>query len=352
MTRAQDFTVGLTYEFQTEAAGKLEPALEQVFSPHPSVRYTHLPPMVEALPEVISRYDAIITLRPRFTAASLAGMRRLTVIARWGVGYDMIDVEACTANDVLLAITTDAVRKPVAEAILTLMLALAKSLPAKDRLARTGNWQAKGQIASLGLEGKVVGSVGLGSIGGEMFRLLRPFDLARMLAYDPYAAPGRADALGVEMVGLQTLFAESDFVAINCPLNGQTRGLVDAALLALMKPTAYLINTARGPIVRQEDLVEALRARRIAGAGLDVFDPEPLPADHPLARMDNVILAPHALAWTDTLYRDNSLGACRNVLSVLQGETPQHVVNPEVAGRPGFQAKLRSLRQRWERAQS
>jgi len=116
----------------------------------------------------------------------------------------------------------------------------------------------------------------------------------------------------------------------------------------LMKPTAYLVNTARGAIVNQEDLTAALQAKQIAGAGLDVFEEEPLPPDHPLTRLDNVILAPHALAWTDDLYRGNGVGACENVLSVLQGKVPKHVVNREVVERLGFQTKLASLRNRWD----
>ena len=123
--------------------------------------------------------------------------------------------------------------------------------------------------------------------------------------------------------------------------------MINAGLLSLMKSTAYLVNTARGPIINQGDLTAALQTKQIAGAGLDVFEEEPLPADHLLTRLDNVILAPHALAWTDDMYRGNGVGACESVLSVLQGKIPKHVVNREVVERPGFQSKLRSLRNRW-----
>jgi phosphoglycerate dehydrogenase-like enzyme len=269
------------------------------------------------------------------------------VIARWGVGYDMIDVPACTDAGVLLGINTDAVRRPVAEAIVTFVLALAKRLPAKDRLVREGRWEVKASMPGLGLTGKTVGTVGVGNIGAEMFRLLEPFDLGRKLAFDPYVAAEDASALGVELVDLSTVFRESDFVAINCPLNDRTRGMVDVSLIGLMKPTAYLVNTARGAIIKQSDLVAALEARAIAGAGLDVFEEEPLPTDHPLTRLGNVILAPHALAWTDQIYRGNSVGACENVLSVLRGEIPRYTVNREVVERPGFQRKLAGLRERW-----
>ncbi len=342
--------VGVSSDFQVEATGVLEPVLEEVFGPIPGLRYDFFPvvPGAAVAPEQIGDYDAVITLRPRFTAASLAGVNRLAIIARWGAGYDVIDVPACTAADVLLAITPEAVGRPVAEAILTLFLALAKKLPLKDKLARTGRWDLKAQASGLGLRGKTVGSVGLGNIATEMFRLLQPFDLGRRLAHDPFVSPSTAARQGVELVDLDVLFRESDFIAINCPLNEDTRGLINADLLTLMKPTAYLVNTARGAIVNQDDLLAALQDGRIAGAGLDVFTQEPLPPDSPLTRLDNVILSPHGMAWTDDLYRGNSVGACENILTVLQGQVPRHTVNREVAERPGFQAKLRALRERWQ----
>ncbi len=212
---------------------------------------------------------------------------------------------------------------------------------------RTGRWDLRAAAPAVGLRGKTLGSVGLGNIGSEMFRLLEPFGLGRKLASDPFARPEHAAALGVELVDLDTLFRNSDFITINCLLNDDTHRLVNARLLSLMKPTAYLINTARGPIVDQDDLVDALQAGAIAGAGLDVFEAEPLPADHPLVRMDNVILSPHSLAWTDDLYRDNGLEACANVLSVLRGEAPKYTVNREVIQSADFQTKLRSLQHKW-----
>jgi len=180
-----------------------------------------------------------------------------------------------------------------------------------------------------------------------MFRLLQPFNLGRMLATDPYVTQEKAVPLGGELVDLPTLFKESDFIAINCPLNDDTEGMIDAELFSLMKPTAYLVNTARGPIVNQDDLTAALQTGQIAGAGLDVFEHEPLPTDHPLTQMDKVILSPHGMAWTDDQYRGNGVGACENVLTVLRGEIPEYTVNREVVEGPGFQAKLQFLRKRW-----
>lgn len=347
------FHVGVTADFKTGIPGRLEPVLAAVFDPLPYIDYKYFVATGQdergkhIAAADLAGFDAVLSFGVRYPAVAFQNVERLAVLSRWGVGYDMIDVPACTAANVLLAITIDAVRRPVAEAIVTLLHALSMRLFDKDRLVRTGNWQERSAIPSVGLRGKTLGSVGLGNIGAEMFRLLEPFGLARKLAADPYAKPEIAAQLGVELVDLPTLFRESDFIAINCPLNNETRGLVNASLLSLMKPTAYLINTARGPIVKQDDLVAALQRRQIAGAGLDVFETEPLPADHPLTKLDNVILAPHALAWNDEIYHDTSYDACQNILTVLRGEIPKHTVNLPVVDQPSFQAKLSQLRTRW-----
>jgi phosphoglycerate dehydrogenase-like enzyme len=184
-----------------------------------------------------------------------------------------------------------------------------------------------------------------------MLHLLKPFEVGRVIVYDPYLSQERAAALGVALVDLETVFAESDFVAVNCPLTAETRGMINARLFARMKPTAYFINTARGPIVNQQDLTVALQEGQFAGAGIDVFESEPLPADDPITQLDNVILAPHALAWTDELYQLNGEYACQNVLTLLRGEIPNHPVNRNVLEKPGFQEKLRQLREAWNQAQ-
>lgn len=351
---ADAFHIGVTSDFKVEAPGRLEPVLQDLIDPLPHVQYTYFQASGSdergslVRPEDVADFDAVLNLGYRFTPDSFTGQDRLAVVARWGVGYDMIDVPACTANDVLLAITIDAVRRPVAEAIVTLLLALAKQLPAKDRIVRTGRWDLRASADGLGLRGKTLGSVGLGNIGSEMVRLLQPFGLGRILAADPYARPEDAAALGVELTDLETVFREADFVTVNCPLTDETRGLVNAGYIGQMKPSAYLINTARGPIVNQADLVAALQAGTIAGAALDVFEDEPVPTDDPLVQLENVILSPHSLAWTDELYQDNGVGACENILSVLQGQVPRFSVNRAVADRPGFQAKLAALGKKWQ----
>jgi phosphoglycerate dehydrogenase-like enzyme len=347
---ADMFRIGVSADFKVFAPEALEPILAGLRAlPYVEQGFFQGAGSLEVTPDQVRDYDGLISLRPRFTAASFVGADRPVVISRWGVGYDTIDVPACTEAGVLLTITPDAIRRPVAETIVTLLLAAAKGLRARDRVVRTGRWDLKGETPSVGLKGKTLGSVGLGSIGADMFRLLKPFEFGRLLAADPYASPEKATQLGVQLVDVRTLFRESDFIAINCLLSSDTRGMVNAELLALMKPTAFLINTARGAIVDEGALVTALRERRIAGAALDVFSQEPLPGDHPLTQLDNVTLSPHNMAWSDNLYRDQGQAVCDNVLAVLRGEVPSYVVNRDLVQRPSFQAKLASLRERWLR---
>lgn len=340
------FRVGYSRDFLTLAKGLLEPALAKWLGTNPAITWEPLPQEgPEALPGVIDAYDAIISGLLRFTSQSLARVRRLTLIARWGVGYDMIDVPACTANDVILAITPDGVRRPVAEGALTLILALSKHLLILDRSTRAGGWRGSPVPLGLCLPGRVLGTVGFGNIGAELCRLARPLGFRRLLAYDPYANPVLAEELGVELVDLETLLPESDFVAINCLLNETTRSLIGEHELALMKPTAYLINTARGPIVDQKALVQVLQRGGIAGAGLDVFEKEPPDPDDPLLKLDNVILTPHAIAWTEESVHENGAGVCQACLAVAQGEAPGHVVNREVLEKPSLQVKLARYRE-------
>jgi phosphoglycerate dehydrogenase-like enzyme len=349
MTVTGKFRVGVSADFTTRAAGLLEPTLREIFDPLPWLEWEYFPQETRVVaPETIADYDGIVSLGVRYPAETLAHADRLAVIARWGVGYDTIDIPAATKHGVLVCITPPGVRRPVAEGIMALLLAITKRIPAKDRIVRTGAWEQIPQTMGVALAGRTLGTVGVGNIGADFLRLVKPFDLGRTLAADPYITPEQAASLGVELVDLDTLLSESDFVCINCPLTEQTYHMIGAAQLRRMKPTAFLVNTARGPIIDQAVLIRALQENWIAGAALDVFEEEPLPLPNPLAAMDNVILTPHAIAWTDQMARDNSGIACYNVLTVLRGMVPQYTVNKDAAERPVMQAKLAALRQRWE----
>src|SRR5829696_7480605 len=216
-------------------------------------------------------FDALILLGSRFDERSIPADGRLAVVARFGVGYDTVDVAACTEAGIALVITPDGVRRPVAVTVLTLMLALASRLFAKDRITRMGpaGWAMRSDYMGLGLTGRTLGLLGVGNIGAEVLRLAAPLDM-RFIAHDPYIDPAKARALGADLVDLDTLFREADFVSINVPLGDKTRGLVGARLLGLMKRTAYLINTARAPRGAGDRPHRRGRARRVrgrAGAG-------------------------------------------------------------------------------------
>jgi D-3-phosphoglycerate dehydrogenase len=286
-------------------------------------------------------YDALYVNSPRVPAAAVARADlRLKLISRHGVGYDSVDVEAMTRAGVLVANTPNAVPRPVATIALTFILALAHRLMAKDRITREGNWPARLDLMGTGLTGRTLGVIGAGRIGKELLRLSRVLDL-KLLAADPYAETLELNYIGARHVPLDELLRESDFVVVACLLNDETRGLVGAAQLALMKPTAYFINVARGLIVDEKALYQALAARRIAGAGLDVFEQEPTPADNPILELDNVIVSPHALCWTDELFGNIARTAIGAVTAVHAGRRPQFLVNPAAAAHPRAKAWLK-----------
>jgi phosphoglycerate dehydrogenase-like enzyme len=278
--------------------------------------------------EDLASFDALILLAARFDRDSIPAGGRLKIVARFGVGYDTVDVDACTQAGIAVAITPDGVRRPVATGVMTLMLALASRLMDKDRITRLGpeGWAQRSAHIGIGLTGRTLGQLGLGNIGAEVVRLAKPFDM-RLVSHDPFVTAEQARGLGVELVDLDTLFQQSDFISISVPLSDKTRGLVDARLLGLMRPTAYLINTARGSVVDQAALYDALKSRRIGGAGLDVFREEPTAAGEPLLTLDNVIVTPHALCWTDECFAGIGGSAIRAVLAVKRGERPQSLVN-------------------------
>ena len=340
------FRVGVTPDFYVDAKGRFESILEQKLTGVPGLDFSPMPdqPGKIGLPEALNQFDALFALSLRITAASLEGVDRLILIARWGVGYDMIDVDALTAADIALAITPGAVRRPVAEAILTFIFALTTNLRIQDKLVREGRW--RGDLPQLGrnIKGRTLGSLGCGNIAQELFRMAASLGFGRTIASDPYVTQEQAAALGVELVSMDELLRQSDFLTVNTLLNQQTRGIIGEPELRKMKPTAYLINTARGPILQEPALIRALREHWIAGAGLDVFEQEPLPSGSPLRELDNVILSPHGLAWTEEIVRDNGTEACDNILTIARGELPASIVNKEVIERPGFQKKLARFR--------
>jgi phosphoglycerate dehydrogenase-like enzyme len=304
-------------------------------------------PFAEHRPEIgpdqVAGVQGVIVLTPAVTARTVSDSRDLLAVGRFGVGYDSVDVDACTRADVAAFITAGAVDRSVAEATVAWMLALTHHLRTKDILVRTGRWDERSRYMGCELRDRTLGVVGLGGIGRAVVGLLRGFGMNPPLAFDPFVRPEAAEQAGVRLVSLDELLAAADFVSIHCPLNAQTRNLIGARELALMKPTAYLINTARGGIVDEGALYDALKERRIAGAGIDCFVGEPLTAPHRLGELDNVLLAPHSIAWTDELFRDIGRTVCRGMLDLSLGRRPHGVLNPEVFERDGFREKWARL---------
>jgi phosphoglycerate dehydrogenase-like enzyme len=294
---------------------------------------------LEVTPEDVRGANGLVVLRPWVKERALAAASDLVVIGRSGAGYDKIDVGACTAHDVALFNAPLALNHSTASSALLFMLALAKRLPAQERLTRSGRWDLQSSTMGSELEGRTLGIIGLGHSGRELVRLAAPFALT-VLAHSPHADGAQAAALGVRLVSIEELLAASDFVSVHARLTADNRGLLGPKQLALMKPAAFLINVARGELVDQQALVEALRHRRIAGAALDVYEHEPLPLDDPLLTLDNVILTPHWSASTTDVFRTTSRLMATGMLRAARGLAPDSIVNREVLTRPGFRAKL------------
>jgi phosphoglycerate dehydrogenase-like enzyme len=278
------------------------------------------------------RFDAMLVLTPRVTRSTVESTSRLKLVARFGVGYDNVDVPACTESGVLVTITPDGVRRPVAVAALTFLLALSHKLRVKDELTRAGRWGEKLAHTGQGVTGRTLGIIGFGNIGREIARMCAPLDM-KMIAFDPYFNEAAGQSLGVASASLDDLLRNADYVVIACALTESTRHLINAERLATMRPNAYLINVARGPIVDQKALTQCLIENRIAGAGLDVFEVEPISPDDPLLKLDNVIVAPHALCWTDECFRLIGKDAIGSIIDVAQGREPKHVVNRDALKR-------------------
>jgi phosphoglycerate dehydrogenase-like enzyme len=334
------FRVGITRDaitangtlFGDEALKLLDdPAIEWEFLPE---KYPEL------LPEHGEKYDALCVLMAKVTAKTLSSPnRKVKLIARFGVGYDSVDVPACTEKGVLLTITPDGVRRPVAASVIGFILALAHRMFLKDRLTREGRWAEKGNYLGSGLMGRTLGVIGVGNIGAEIFRLAQPFGM-RLLGCDPNVPQSAVSSLGVKMVDMDTLLRESDHISVNTLLDDTTRGLIGAREFALMKPSAYFINTARGPVVSESALIDALRTNRIAGAAIDVFEQEPVSPDNPLLKMDNVIVAPHAICHTDECMSLLGKSAFRAAVDVAHGRKPHLIVNSEALKHPAWMGKF------------
>jgi phosphoglycerate dehydrogenase-like enzyme len=346
---ADKFRVALSGDFRKADGSPTYPVFDLApLKNAPGVEMAFLESHNPLKAEQLEDFDALILLTHRFARESVPKGGRLGVVARFGVGYDTVDVDACTDAGIALVITPDGVRRPVAVSIVTFLLALTGKLMVKDALTReaAAGFAKRSDHMGVGLVGRTFGSIGIGNIGAETFRLLKPFDM-KFIAHDPFADTDVAAELGIELVSLDDLFRRADFVSVSCPLTPETRHLVNEKRLSLMKPGAYLINTARGPIVDQKALTKVLQERRIAGAGLDVLEQEPPDPDDPILKLDNVILAPHALCWTDQCFAGNGAADVKAVLEVQHGRVPRGVVNRAVLESNLWKERLAGLGKRF-----
>ncbi len=310
---------------------------------------TAVPARMTALPfiatedEMIARTrdaDALVTSASPVTRAVMSALEGLKVVARTGVGYDVIDVPAATELGVIVVNIPDIWVREVANHALALLLAWNRKIVVLDRQVHAGVWSAGVPGERTGsLHGETVGIVGLGNIGSAFARRVAALE-TKVIACDPYVDDAHFAALGVERVTLEALAERADYVSVHTLLNAETRHLIGEAFFRRMKPTAILINTSRGPVVDEAALAQALRDKRLAGAALDVWEQEPVAADNPLLKMDNVIATPHAAYFSSPAVAQVPRRCGEEVARVLTGQRPLNVVNPEVYA-PGAARRAR-----------
>jgi phosphoglycerate dehydrogenase-like enzyme len=295
----------------------------------------------EELQPLLPGHDAVFASTDKFTAAVLGspGASNLKLISRWGVGYDAIDIPAATARGIVVAYTPGLLNETVADFAFALLLSLARRVHLGHMSMSQGEWKS---VWGNDVFGKTLGIIGCGRIGQAMARRAAGFNL-RLLAYDIRPDP-QAERTGVQFVSLEELLAQSDFVSLHAASTASNRGLIGEAQLRLMKPDAYLINTARGALVDENALARALREEWIAGAALDAFMTEPLPPDHPLRAAPNVLLTPHLASFARETGERVSTTAAQAIVDLMNGRRPQCVVNPDVFGSPSLRAKVTMTR--------
>ncbi|MGD0918250.1 MAG: hydroxyacid dehydrogenase [Thermodesulfobacteriota bacterium] len=307
---------------------------------YPSWKYSD-DELIEACQDV----DAVMgASRDSYTRKFMESVQRLRVIGKYGIGVEKIDIEAATDNGILVANTPVPENvHSVAEHAITLMLALCKKLRYATDYARQGYWRDQ-NVETRELFGKTIGIVGLGRIGRAQIARLSGWGV-KFLAYDPYVREDDCRQAGASPVSLRELFEESDIVSVNVVITKETRKLIGKDFLKSMKKTAFIVNTSRGEVIDEKALTEALQKGWIAGAGLDVTDPEPPSSDNPLLNMENVIITPHIAGWTGESTNRITNTAANNVLSALKGEIPEFLVNTDAVSK--WKERIRRIEETW-----
>ncbi len=313
--------------FRILISDKMTPQGLSCFTGHTGFEIVYNPEItMEALAECLGEYDAlVIRSRTQVTRAMLAKPGKLQIIGRAGAGVDNVDVDAATEKGIIVMNTPGGNTLSTAEHAISMLLSLARRIPQADQSMHAGKWDKK-TIMGTEIFGKVLGVVGLGRIGRVVAEHMQAFGM-EVIVHDPLLTQETADKLGVRPVSIEEMCRQADAITIHAPLNDDTRGIIGAPQLALMKPTALLVNCARGGIIDEKALCEALRERKIGGAALDVFEIEPLPADHPLRGLDNVVLTPHLAASTTEAQEKVARDIAVQVRETLSGEMVRNAVN-------------------------
>lgn len=292
---------------------------------------------IEPLSE-LSPFDALLVVAAKLPAEVVRQLTLCRVISRYGIGVDNIDVNEATSRGIVVTNVPDFCTSEMADHTIALLLALARKLLVMDRCTRQGRWQARVEVPTHRVAGKTLGLVGFGRIAQAVARRAKTFGL-QILTCDPNLQIEAVREIGVRPSDLETLLTNSDYVSLHAPLTAATRHIIGERELNLMKPDAFLINTARGGLVDEDALANALRQARIAGAGLDVyeslamFDPNPLQTDHPLFHLENVVLTPHSGGCSMEALEQVKTAAAEQAIAVLNGDVPSNVVNPAVLAR-------------------
>ena len=289
-------------------------------------------PKQHQIHEAIQDVSGVFVRYPTKLDAQAIGLaKNLKVISTSGFGTDAIDIAAATKRGIVVVNNPGLSTTAVTEHTLSMILELAKKLTFLNQCVKAGNYLIRNQVQPIQLEGKTLGIVGLGRIGSAVAKICSTALQMRVLAYDPYVPSGKADTVRATLVqDLDYLLTESDFVSLHPELTDETCEMFDLEAFKKMKPSAFLINTSRGKVVRQPDLVTAIREKLIAGAAIDVFEPEPPAINNPLYEFDNVIFSPHLAGVTPEAGMAAALSAANQILQVLQGEKPPYIINPKV----------------------
>ena len=276
--------------------------------------------------KVAAKADAVITADSKIDRSIIKNLVKCKIIVRQGIGFDNIDIKAAAEKNIIVCNVPDYCTDEVSDHTIALILSLVRKVPVYSGLVKNGIWDIKSVSPIRRLSTLVLGLAGFGKIAREVARKAKPFGF-RIMAFDPYVSPQLAEECGVDLVNFEDLIKESDIISIHVPLSKETLHLFDKTKFNLMKPTAYIVNTGRGPLINEKDLYEALKNNRLAGAALDVLEQEPPQKDNPLLALENVIVTPHAAFYSEESYIDLRRKAVQEVKRVLSNQPPLNQVN-------------------------